>query len=309
MTTPQNLRVTRAVVFVVRVLTDASNPVYSAEVAAATGLSRPTVAGVLRRLERHNWVTRQTRRVPGGGGHRAYYQLTDSARGRVPLVVPARGSTWWNLNGYGGLIALAALLTVLAGCSTPQSPAGTLLTGPQAELAALTIAPENGSAPYRRADWGDWTQHGRGCDTREVVLADQGQGEVTDAACRPECPAAAPPCWTSPYDGVTAGNAAALQIDHLVPLAEAAHSGAASWTTARRHAYYNDPANLVAVTIHANTSKGDRDPAEWRPAVRGSWCRYAAGWVHVKASYGLAADPAERDALAVMLNTCPTGTP
>lgn len=203
-------------------------------------------------------------------------------------------------------VTLGALTAAgLAACSTPQPPAGTLLTGPQAELAALTIAPENGTAPYRRADWGTWAQHGRGCDTREQVLAQQGQGEVTDAACRPECPAAVPPCWTSPYDGITTGDPAALQIDHLVPLAEAAHSGADGWTAARRHVYYNDPDNLVAVTIHANTSKGDRDPAEWKPPVPGSWCRYAAGWVHVKVSYGLSADPAERDALVVMLATCP----
>ena len=204
------------------------------------------------------------------------------------------------------VLATAALLA-LAGC-TRHPTAAIPDTGPRVQLAALTVAPEDTGAHYARADWGDWARHGQ-CDTREQALAAQGTGVMADPQCRPVCPAAVPPCWTSPYDGVTTGDPGVLQIDHLVPLAEAQQSGARDWTTARRHAYYNDPANLVAVTIHANTSKGDRDPGQWRPPARDSWCAYAVGWIAVKGTYGLNVDPAERDALGAMLAYCPAPTP
>lgn len=203
------------------------------------------------------------------------------------------------------LTAAALLAAALTAC-TPDHPAATVRP---AAIAALTVADEDPAAHYARADWGAWAQHGHGCDTRENVLAAQGRGVVMDGACRPGCPAAVPPCWTSPYDGISTGDPATLQIDHLVPLAEAAHSGAAAWTPAQRHGYYNDPRNLVAVTAHANTSKGDRDPGEWKPPARDSWCAYATGWTAVKTRYGLTADQAEMDALGVMLVTCPAGTP
>jgi hypothetical protein len=200
------------------------------------------------------------------------------------------------------VLAAAAFAVAAAACTAP-GPAGTLTTGPGDQLDQLTVAVEDTGAHYDRKAWGDWTSHG-GCTTRETVLAAQGDGETVDGQCRPTCPAATEPCWTSSYDGVRTADPAALQIDHLVPLAEAQRSGARGWDAARRHAYYNDPANLVAVTVHANTSKGDQDPGRWRPSARESWCAYAAGWVAVKTAYGLSVDPEEKAAVRSMLTGC-----
>lgn len=97
-----------------------------------------------------------------------------------------------------------------------------------------------------------------------------------------------------------------LDIDHLVPLDEAWASGARSWSSARREAYANDladPRTLVAVSLHENRSKGDRDPAQWLPA-RGV-CRYVADWVAVKLRWGLGVDSLERSALARVAARCP----
>jgi hypothetical protein len=45
--------------------------------------------------------------------------------------------------------------------------------------------------------------------------------------------------WFSWYDDLTIDNATALDIDHLVPLAEAWDSGASKWAKARRVDYAN----------------------------------------------------------------------
>ncbi|GGT01368.1 hypothetical protein GCM10010270_86390 [Streptomyces violaceus] len=61
-------------------------------------------------------------------------------------------------------------------------------------------------------------------------------------------------------------SASGLDIDHMVPLAEAWDSGASAWTAQRRERYANDPgqeASLVAVTARSNRSKADQDPAQW----------------------------------------------
>jgi len=46
--------------------------------------------------------------------------------------------------------------------------------------------------------------------------------------------------WYSYYDDATWTEQTDLDIDHMVPLAEAWDSGASDWTTAQRRAYAND---------------------------------------------------------------------
>lgn len=170
--------------------------------------------------------------------------------------------------------------------------------------------PEDAKAPYKRADWGEWVYNPKtNCSRREEVLIRDGQGEVTDSACRSTCPVtvatvpARPACWTSRYDDVAVYDVALLQADHVVPLAEAARSGARNWTAARRSDFYNSLDNLVMVTGKSNGQKGDGDPARYKP-VRGYWCAYATAYAQVKITAGLRVDAAEKTALAEMLDTC-----
>ena len=186
-----------------------------------------------------------------------------------------------------------------------QSGAQSSLRPGAASLAALTVAPEDTTARYDRDQWGDWSPHGHGCNTREVVLTEQGHGTRRGENCRPVCPASVPACWTSPYDGARLRDTAQVQIDHRVPLGEANRSGAGDWTRAQRERFYNDRNNLVAASVHSNTSKGDDDPARWRPTNRAALCGYAIRYIATKHTYGLSVDPAERNALAAMLATCP----
>lgn len=209
---------------------------------------------------------------------------------------------------------LAALTTLtLTGCDLANARQADTTTPTVAApapglLAVLPVTPEDTTAAYDRDEWGDWAAHGRGCDTRELVLTDRATAPtVAGKACRPLCPATGPACWLSPYDGKPLRDPARVHIDHRVPLAEAARSGAAGWTAEQRETFYNDPANLVAASASSNTSKGDDDPGRWRPADQTVWCGYATAYVTTKDTYSLSVDPAERDALAAMLATCSVG--
>lgn len=163
---------------------------------------------------------------------------------------------------------------------------------------------EDTGAHYDRDAWGDWDWQGDGCNTREVVLREQGHGVVPGKGCTAVCPEGAPPCWVSPYDGAILDDHTQVQLDHRVPIKEAQRSGARGWDGELRNRFFNDPANLVAVSARANQSKGDRDPGRWRPSNRDSWCAYATGYIATKHTYSLSLDQPEHDALAAMLRTC-----
>ncbi len=98
-----------------------------------------------------------------------------------------------------------------------------------------------------------------------TVLKRDGTSIVTNSSCYPTSGR-----WYSPYDGATWTAASDLDIDHMVPLAEAWASGAWAWTTSRRQTYANDLGGpeLWAVTDNVNQSKSDKDPAEWQPPRR-----------------------------------------
>ncbi|EMF56513.1 MULTISPECIES: HNH endonuclease family protein [Streptomyces] len=114
--------------------------------------------------------------------------------------------------------------------------------------------------------------------------------------------------WHSPYDDTSFTVARALDIDHLVPLAESWDSGASGCPPAERQAYANDldePRALIAVSATSNRSKSDQDPATWQPPAADYRCTYATDWTAVKTRWGLVIDPAEQAALAEVLDGCP----
>lgn len=112
-----------------------------------------------------------------------------------------------------------------------------------------------------------------------------------------------------------------MDIDHVVPLANAWRSGASKWTTAQRRAFANDLTNpqLIAVTDNVNQAKGDDGPEAWKPplskfsfspadndanGLASYYCTYAKMWVRVKYVYDLTITSAEKNALVSMLDTC-----
>lgn len=113
--------------------------------------------------------------------------------------------------------------------------------------------------------------------------------------------------WLSAYDAVVVTSGSELDIDHLVPLAEAWESGGHAWSSDTWVLYSNDlgdPRSLIAVSASTNRSKGARDPAEWWPPSSSYRCQYAADWIAVKARWDLAVDTAEQASLDAQLSQC-----
>ncbi|MEI7055610.1 HNH endonuclease family protein [Nocardioides sp. CCNWLW239] len=105
--------------------------------------------------------------------------------------------------------------------------------------------------------------------------------------------------WYSYYDGLSWTATIDIDIDHMVPLAEAWDSGARTWTSTERRDYANDLGfygSLVGVTDNENQEKSDADPAEWMPDLQK--CRYLKEYVSVKIRWRLTVDTAEQSALA-----------
>ena len=95
---------------------------------------------------------------------------------------------------------------------------------------------------------------------------------------------------------ITSAGTAATDIEHIVALAEAYDSRIAD---DRRRDIASDLDNLTIAAPSVNRSKGSGDAAEWTPARHGAW--FADRVIAVKLEYGLSVDPAERDALEMLL--------
>jgi hypothetical protein len=202
---------------------------------------------------------------------------------------------------FAVLVLLVALAVALPGAASATPPGIPTEAAARTQLAALTVRADGSSSGYSRDLFPHWNTVSGTCNTRETVLKRDGTNVVTDSAC-----ASTSGSWYSPYDGATWTAASDVDIDHMVPLADAWRTGASSWTTTRRTQFANDLTNpqLIAVTDNVNQSKGDQTPATWKPSRTAYWCTYSKMWVRVKYVYSLTVNSAEKSALTTMLDYC-----
>jgi hypothetical protein len=170
---------------------------------------------------------------------------------------------------------------------------------------------------YRRAAFGDaWTDDNNapgghnGCDTRNDIL-DRDLVDKTYVSIK-RCPnAVATGTLHDPYTNdiiaFMRGNqtGAAVQIEHIVPLAFAWDQGARNWTDEMRVRFANDPANLLAVGGQVNQDKGDKEPALWMPPNTAFHCQYAMQFIAVLRGYGLPVDAPSAAVLRQAAEACP----
>lgn len=218
------------------------------------------------------------------------------------------------------LAALAAGAILLAGCELEDEAVGFGGLDQAAEqpqlpstadqdaelLAELRVEPELDDSDYDRDDWNHWTSID-GCDTRSRVLQEESEAsgnlQVNDNCTVTSGQWRDPFEGEHPMDGTVLTDPSEVDIDHVVPLAEAHRSGGAEWDEHQKEDYANSTDFVLApVAASANRTKGDSDPTEWRPDNE---CLYAGYWIQIKTDWDLTIDDAERAALVDMLGTCP----
>lgn len=188
---------------------------------------------------------------------------------------------------------------------------GAKLNGPSAS-SVLSSLQVKGKAPATGYDrngkfgngWKDFD--GNKCDERQDTLTrDMSKIKYKDAK---DCQLASG-TLADAYTGTTINwkvNSGSVDIDHVVALRNVWISGGQQLSQEQRVAVSNDPLNLMASQASANRSKGDANAAEWLPTNKSFRCQYVATQISVKSKYSLSVTPAEKDAMAQVLNTCPT---
>lgn len=190
-----------------------------------------------------------------------------------------------------------------AGCVPPAdapAPAASASGESTRLLGQLTVASAGSMKGYSRDRFPHWRKTGKNCNVRDSVLQRDGT-QIKLSGCN-----VVGGQWVSAYDDRTLTDPAQVDIDHIVPLANAWRSGADEWDDNRRGDFANDLTRpqLLAVSATTNRAKGDQDPSRWKPPNREYWCRYAEDWIAVKHFWRLTVTPAEKTALADMLGTC-----
>lgn len=163
-------------------------------------------------------------------------------------------------------------------------------------LSLTAFASEYNRSDYMPSGWDSYD----GCITvRHQVLAKQSYIPVTwdETKCKVISGA-----WFDLYTGLWFTDPTKLDIDHVVPLKEAHESGASNWSNDTKRKFANwttNPMNLVAVSLSANRSKGDKDPYEWMPSNPAIWPHYLTMWITIKSEWKLQYD--EKEARVVNL--------
>jgi hypothetical protein len=227
-------------------------------------------------------------------------------------------------------LAVAATLAVVVAIQVTLTSRGSSRLIEQADvptvapgvevLAGLTEIPARVRGhDYRRDAFGrSWTDDTsapggyNGCDTRNDIL-DRDLVDKTYVSIK-RCPNAVGTGtlidpYTSEVVPFTRGNkvGAAVQIDHIVPLALAWDLGARDWSQEKRIRFSNDPANLLAVDGPTNQDKSDQQPADWMPPNTAFHCQYAMQFIAVLRGYALPVDAPSAAVLRDATESCPTG--
>ena len=199
-------------------------------------------------------------------------------------------------------VSPAATVSPTSAVSTPAVSAPS-----DGRAITVSVAPVSHGLPdYDRGDWRHWNDDDRDCqDARQETLIAESLSAVSYRnadRCRVESGD-----WFGVYTGESFTDPGDLDVDHMVPLANAHDSGGWAWSRERKANYANDllyDNHLIAVKASANRQKGRKGPEEWRPSRREYWCQYAIDWATIKHDWELTATQREADALGEMLATC-----
>ncbi|WP_046302282.1 HNH endonuclease family protein [Mycobacterium sp. UM_Kg27] len=227
------------------------------------------------------------------------------------VVVAAVGWAWWQQAGRS---------SQTSGPSPTWTPPPPSVAPPDPAygearrlLEALPVKGWDREKDFKRHRFGErWSDDvdvefgHNGCNTRDDILRrDLTQIELRRGTCLVQRGV-----LHDPYSGQTIAfqrgpeTSDAVQVDHLVSLADAWYKGARTWGDSRRRNFANDPRNLLAVSAQANFDKAFRDAAGWLPANAAFECEFVARQITVKTAYGLWVSPNEKSAMYRVLRHC-----
>lgn len=155
--------------------------------------------------------------------------------------------------------------------------------------------------------WADVDHNG--CDTCNDILG-RDLTQVTYKANTHDCVVLSG-TLADPYTGRTINfrrgqnTSTEVQIDHVVALSDAWHTGANALTSDQRQTFANDPYNLLAVDGPSNEEKSDGNAADWLPDDQSFRCEYVARQIGVKSKYSLWITKSEHDAMACRIGNVP----
>lgn len=203
---------------------------------------------------------------------------------------------------FCALASVAAVAALVTGPADHADAAAKYVSA-RTLLAKLHVVQPDRAHRYHRDQFNydnEWDADGDGCYTRkEVLIRDATHIDHVSKSC------AVYGTWTSLYDNKKTSSPGDLEVDHLVPLAEAWHAGAWTWSSKKKTAFGNDLGykwELQAVTASLNQAKEDSDPTGWMPPK--NRCTYIAAWIGVKYRWGLTIDPAEKATLLRWVEKC-----
>ncbi|MEU9748379.1 HNH endonuclease [Streptomyces niveus] len=162
-------------------------------------------------------------------------------------------------------VAAAAFMLLPQNATAADSHvAASRAVAPMSLAQSIDLLPEGveDRTGYNRSKFKHWVDANKdSCNTRAEVLITESRVEPTvEAGCKVTAGQ-----WYSYYDGVIVTVPGKLDVDHMVPLAEAWDEGADDWTPQRREAYANDLSaerSLVAVTAKTDPHQGQTDPPD-----------------------------------------------
>ncbi|OBH16754.1 HNH endonuclease family protein [Mycolicibacter sinensis] len=227
------------------------------------------------------------------------------------VVVAAVGWAWWQHNGW-----FSRPSGPLPTWTPPTPSAAPLNPGyddARRMLEALPVKGWDRLQDFKRHRFGErWSDDvdvefgHNGCNTRDDIM----RRDLTRVVLRRGTCLVQRGTLHDPYTGNTLefvrgpSTSEAVQVDHLVSLADAWYKGARFWDDARRRDFANDPRNLLAVSAQANFDKAFRDAAGWLPANAAFECEFVARQVTVKTAYGLWVSANEKTAMHRVLRRC-----
>lgn len=194
--------------------------------------------------------------------------------------------------------------------TTPVPSSSAVSTQDGSVKAMLNDLEVKGRGPqtgYTRDAFGDGWQdlNNDSCDTRDEIL----KRDLVELTYKNRCQ----PATGVLYDKYTGKRidfvrgvktSLAVQIDHIVPLADAWVKNASRWDGTKRVAFANDPLNLMATDGPTNGAKSASDAASWLPPNTAFRCEYVSLQIKVKHKYQVSVTPAEKTTLTTVLDSC-----